>query len=61
MRIALIATRRKNEGRAPGHRVAGATGTTELRIGPVLRDPYQAAADAGFQDDEVAFVSSMYE
>jgi len=37
-----------------------ARGTTRLWIGPVLRDLYQAAADAGFRDDDVALVSRMY-
>ena len=34
--------------------------TTRLWIGPVLRDLYQAAADAGFRDDDVAFVARIY-
>ncbi len=34
--------------------------TTRLRIGPALRDLYQAAADAGFRDDDVAFVARIY-
>jgi len=35
--------------------------TTRLWIGPVLRDLYQAAADAGFRDDDVAFVARLYD
>ena len=35
-------------------------GTANLRIGPVVRDLYQDAADAGFRDDDVAFVARMY-
>ena len=31
-----------------------------LWIGPVLRDLYQAAADAGLRDDDVAFVARIY-
>ena len=37
-----------------------ASGTTKLRIAPAARDAYQAAADAGFRDDDVAFVSRIY-
>jgi 3-hydroxyisobutyrate dehydrogenase len=37
-----------------------ARGATNLRIAPVVRDAYQAAADAGFRDDDVAYVSRIY-
>ena len=35
--------------------------STRLWIGPVLRDLYQAAADAGFRHDDVAFVARIYD
>ncbi len=37
-----------------------AKGTAKLSIGPMLRDLYQAAADAGFRDDDIAFVARIY-
>jgi len=37
-----------------------ATGTTRLRVGPVLRDLYDAAAESGLRDDDVAIVARMY-
>ena len=50
-----------SQGRAPGLRIRAALkDTTRLWIGPVLRDLYQAAADAGFRDDDVAFVARIY-
>jgi 3-hydroxyisobutyrate dehydrogenase-like beta-hydroxyacid dehydrogenase len=33
----------------------------QLRLGPVVRDAYQAAADAGFAGEDVAAVASLYE
>ncbi len=35
-------------------------GTATLRLAPVLRDLYQAAADSGLRDDDVAFVARLY-
>ena len=37
-----------------------AKGTAKLSIGPMLRDLYQAAADTGFRDDDIAFVARIY-
>ena len=37
-----------------------ANGAARLWIGPVLRDLYQAAADAGLRDEDVAFVARIY-
>ncbi len=37
-----------------------ASGTARLWIGPALRDLYQAAADAGYRDDDVGFVARLY-
>ena len=34
--------------------VQAAGGTTRLHLGPIIRDPYQAAADAGLSDDDRA-------
>lgn len=36
------------------------SGTAKLRVAPVARDAYQAAADAGFKDDDVSYVSRIY-
>ena len=35
-------------------------GLTRLRLGPLIRDPYQAAAHAGLSEDDIAFVSRLY-
>jgi len=35
-------------------------GATRLRLGPVIRDVYQAAADAGLSDDDISFVARLY-
>ena len=35
-------------------------GTTRLHLGPVIRDLYQAAADAGLRQDDIAFIARLY-
>ncbi|MGD0746711.1 MAG: hypothetical protein ABSB68_02730 [Acidimicrobiales bacterium] len=31
-----------------------------LHLGPIIRDPYQAAADAGLSDDDIAYIARLY-
>ena len=35
-------------------------GTTRLHLGPVIRDLYQAAADGGLREDDIAFIARLY-
>jgi hypothetical protein len=43
-------------GQPRGH----AKGSTRLRLGPATRDLYQAAADVGLSDDDIACVAGLY-
>jgi hypothetical protein len=42
------------EGCPAGQRTGRANGSTRLRLGPAIRDLYEAAADAGLNDDDTA-------
>ena len=56
----MVDDRAGGKGRPAGHRVRRRQGHGEAFDRPMLRDLYQAAADAGFRDDDMAFVAGIY-